>query len=153
MMNSGLVVIGLLVNGFAYGFYRIINNYKLAKTIWILFAISGVGFSLTGVFQVTPFWTADDIIHNVFALIAYFSSLAAIAICAKTVFCVPEWNIYRQFSFVVVILGLSLVVLFNIQTLDSIEGLVQRVLLALPLLWVELVSLRSLQLLHSDGIV
>lgn len=156
VINAGFIVYGLLINGFAYGLYRHLGRHRGAKTIWLLLAISGVGILLSGVFHAD--WeapgaptTLEGTAHAVFAQVAFFAFAIQIIVFARIVCRKPAWRGFTQLSVAIVVVDLVLSLMFLMEVSPSAEGALQRSFFGLSLVWVEAVSLRSLQMPSSAG--
>jgi len=153
IISYGLIASGLLVSGFAYGFFRLIRNYRYAGALLTSLLICGIGILLAGIFSADPketdALTMGGITHVVSIAIAFFFFLAAVVICIKKIFNDLKLNSYIKLSFVLVVVCLPLFILFFIPLCDSIEGLIERIILVIALLWLEVISLRLLSLAHS----
>ena len=151
VMNAGFIVYGLLNNGFAYGLYRRLDKTKGAKLVWLMLAVHGVSMILIGIFQANPstFETVsalEDTMHHVFAQLGYWSFTAGILIFGRTVRFKSSWRGFRQFSIAVAVFNLLSGIVFMMEFSEQIEGLLQRSFYAVSLIWIEIVSVRSLRI-------
>ena len=154
IINSGFVVYALLVNGFAYGLYLRLRHRRAAKAIWLLLVICGIGLILSAVFHddlsapnaATSF---EGSLHALFSQVAFFAFLVATVILAVIVRNDRLWHGVTPFTFAIVIISLLLSPMFIIEALVSIEGAIQRAILALCLLWLTVVTLRAPELARN----
>lgn len=157
VMNTGFIIYGLLINGFAYGLYRRLGRHTGAKAVWLLLGIFGTGILLSGIFQDDPralsaVTTMEGALHPIFAVIAFLAVVIGVVVFARIVYLNPAWRGFMPFSVAIVVLNLVLSVMFLIEALDPVHGLIQRCLFAISMVWIEAVSLRSLRLSSSTGV-
>jgi len=157
VMNAGFIIYGLLINGFAYSLYRRLERHTGAKTVWLLLGIYGTGVLLSGIFQddskaLGTVATMQGTMHSVFAMIGFFALVIGMVVFARIVYLNPAWRGFMQFSIAIAVLNLVLSLMFLIEVFGPVEGLLQRAFYAISLVWVEVVSLRSLRLSSSTGV-
>ncbi len=90
VMSTGFIVFGLLVNGFAYGLYRRLQDHAGARIVWILLTIYGIGVSLSGIFQdgskaPGTETNLESTLHSVFAMIGFLALIAGMWVFARLV--------------------------------------------------------------------
>lgn len=151
VMNAGLIIYGLLLNGFAYGLYRQLDRRRGAKVIWLLLGMSGAGILLAGIFHVDPTGleegaTLDGIIHAVVAQVAFVTFLGAVGIFARAVHLDPAWRGFTGFSLALAVVDLAVACVFWTDVFEGFTGALQRSFFAVSMLWLEAVALWSLRL-------
>jgi len=151
VMNAGFIVFGLLVNGFAYSLYRRLQNHTGARILWALLTIYGTAVLLSGIFQDASKVPGaesnlESTLHSVLAMIGFFALVAGMWVFARLVHRDPWWRKFTPLSIAIAVLNLGLSLLFLVEGLGSVEGLLQRSFYAISLFWIEVVSLRSLRL-------
>ena len=151
VMSTGFIVFGLLVNCFAYGLYQLLQNQTGSRIVWLLLTIYGTAILLSGIFQGVPkaVSTATNLestLHGVFAMIGFFALVAGMGAFARLVSRDPKWPKFMPLSITIAVLNLGLSLLFVMEGLNSVEGMLQRLFCAISLFWIVAVSLRSLKL-------
>jgi hypothetical membrane protein len=151
-MNVGFIIIGLLISGFAYGLYCHLGRCILAKMVWLLLAVSGIGIILLGIFQAD--WTALGVtgtlegnLHTVFAQVTFIAFLTCMAIFTMLAYRKPSWCAFTRVSLAFFLANLVLLVLLDAQVSWAGQGVLEFSFMGLSLVWLVAVSLRSLRLL------
>lgn len=150
VMNSGFIIYGLLINGFAYGLYRRLGRGSGAKAVWLLLALHGLGVLLSGVFHDDPRSqepaTLGSALHSAFASLAFAALIVAMAVLARSMRHNPAWQGIAFISMAIAALNLVISPLFLLEAFEPIEGALQRAFIGTSVVWVELVSWRSFRL-------
>lgn len=157
VMNAGLILCGLLINGFAYGLYWRLGRGVIARTVWLLLAIDGIGVLLSGVFQTDSkaldlASTPEGWLHSIFAQVAFFALLIGILLFARVVYRKPAWRGSTRMSLAVFGLNFVLVVVFLTGWAEPVDGVLQLSFFGISLVWLETVSLQSLRLPSHPGL-
>jgi hypothetical membrane protein len=161
IFNGGVALTGILLIGFAIGFYRGITHRKGSIYGPLLIALAGTGMMGSAIFHCTPGCTNilhaptfPGILHIVTSFVAGFclavSPLVTFPILKKD----QRWKKYSWFTLAMGIVGnipgLILWVSFFTTRIPAWEGLIQRLGIAFPLLWVEVIAVQLLLFL-GDG--
>jgi hypothetical membrane protein len=152
IMNTNFVVTGLLVAAFAGGLFKKIYGGRWTKMGSILLFVFGAGEVAGGLFPCYPgcpiaAQSIAQLAHNIDAVIAF----AAIALSPLFVSAGlnrdQQWKNYRSYSIVTGILALGLLSIFSAASLGYLGfvGLFQRLFLAVPFFWIEIVATKLLR--------
>ena len=150
VMSTGFIILGLLGSGFAFGLYRRLDQGIGAKVALILLVICGVGSILTGIFQedskaIGAVENLEGSLHSIFARTAVIGLLGGMLAFARVVHRNPSWRGFTQFSLAVVALNLLISLLFLLGPFVTVEGVLQRSLHTISLIWIGAVSFRGLR--------
>jgi Protein of unknown function (DUF998) len=143
-MRIGLVVWAVQMEAFAWGFFRRARTVDGSRAIVRLLLIAGVSIQLAAV-------VPDDLdalhgpatirgdLHGIFASIAFLCLLGAIVVFARRTAKAsgPGW--IRSFSLYIAAAIALTGLIFELQVIQSIEGLLQRVIYGLFVVWMEVV--------------
>lgn len=156
VIRIGFVVLGILTHCLAWGIYRVLGRTPRAKAVWLLFAVCGTCVVFSGLFRddletLGVSGTLEGTLHSVFAFGALWGLVLTILVVAKAVHGDPAWGGFAWLSIAAVALALVLSLGFLSETFHQFEGLLQRFLYAVLLVWVETVSLRSYHLATGQG--
>jgi hypothetical membrane protein len=155
--NVGIALIGLLLIGFAIGLHRGIGGGAGSKVGPILIAMGGVGLVGSAIFHCNQGCTnvlkSPTFAGRMHILTSFLSGLClsispfAIFVRSKTD---QRWQNYRWFTLAMGILanlpGLTLWISFFTTRIPEWEGLIQRLGIVFPLLWVEVIAIHLLSL-------
>ena len=162
LFNIGVVITGLLLIVFAFGLHQSINKGDGSKIGPILIALGGVGMFGSGIFScdvncvnVIESKTLIGIVHMLSAFIAG----SCLAISPFFIFFRMKqdklWEKYRSFTLAIGVFanlpGVVLWVSMFTTRLPEWEGVIQRLGLLFPLLWIFILSLRQLRLNMTDN--
>jgi hypothetical membrane protein len=150
IQNTNFIVFGLLITIFGLGFGRIlaVQTGRKVRAVVSLLVIGGLGCVLAGVFL---------IFLNYFGhLIATFISFVAIIVVqffvSRTLKGASEWRQYRIYSLMsgLVSLALLFLIIYSITAFPylsdtTIHGLTERLLVAVPLIWIEVSGVSALK--------
>ena len=157
IMNVNFVVTGLLITAFAVGLFLNIQGGRWAQTGSILLFVFGAGEVAGGLFPCDPgcpiaAQSITQLAHNLDAVIAFVAIALAPLILSAGLNRDQRWKDYRSYSIVTGILALGLLSIFSAAALDYIGfvGLFQRLFLAGPFLWIEIVARRLFQMSGRD---
>ena len=85
-------------------------------------------------------------IHDLVSLLIFLALIVAQLVCARAFRQDPQWRDLRTYSLVSGVLMLALLVLFIADAIDGWNGIVQRIFLAVPWIWIVVLGLRLLRL-------
>ncbi len=157
--NAAVALFGLLVVGFAFGLHREINGSRGSVVGSALVAVSGFSWALQGLFfpcdpGCIPV-SFTGVMHGTVGLVGLSALFFANLVLWRTLKKDSRWQRYSSYSLLtaVVTFGLFLGVNLSFSTLAAlgIRGLVQRVLLAIPILWIGIMAIRLLRVSISKA--
>src|SRR6266496_1173772 len=147
IMDANFFVTGLLIIGFAGGLFRSIHGGKWAGAGSTLLAVFGAGEAAGGLFPCDPgcpvaAQSFSQLAHNVDAVVALVALTLAPLIVSPSLKRDGYWQRYRAYCLVT---GLATVALFSTFSVASLGylgsvGLLQRLFLAVPFLWIEVMA-------------
>jgi len=146
----GFSIIGINIILFSLGLDDSIeNNNSLFKYKFpiLLLTLSGFSFILLGIFPCDPNCMAISIIgkiHGIFAGLAQFLLIFGVLFLKSRFENDSNWKKYSKYTLVIGILSLFLAILYKSNVFSNHIGLMQRISFGLPLLWIELTSIKSL---------
>jgi hypothetical membrane protein len=149
----GFPLLGLFMIAFAIGIDCGIKRNRAYIVGPALIVLSGLSLVMTGIFQCDPgcidvTWVGTS--HSVFATIAAISfSIAPIFIAVRQ-WADSRWRRYTAFSWAIAMTTLALSMLYSLDTFESYVGLLQRMSMGLPLVWMVITSIKLL-LVKEDG--
>jgi len=150
IMNiAGFFMLGLLMIAFASGLHRGISERRGSKLGPALIAVAGAGAALIAIFPVNPSSVNPPLtgmMHGVSAMtLGVGMTLAPFAI-ANRLKHDQRWKGYRSYSLATgVVTAVAGFIFFSIHP-EGWMGLLQRVALGVPLLWMEVMAIRLLRL-------
>lgn len=145
----GFPLLGLFMIAFAVGIDRGIRRNRASKLGPALVVLSGVSLIMTGIFQcdigcIDVTWVG--VTHSIFATIAAVSlSIAPIFIAIRQ-WSDSRWRRYTAFSWVIAVVTLLISMLYSFDIFESQIGLLQRVSMGLPLIWMLITSIKLLRI-------
>src|SRR5205809_6126198 len=157
IMNANFVVTGLLIIAFAVGLFRNIHGGRWPGIGSTLLGIFGVAEATGGFFPCDPggpiaAQSLTQLAHNVDAVIAFVAIALAPLLVSLGLNRDDHWQGYRSYSLVTGLLATGLFFVFSAASLGYLGyvGLFQRLFLALPFLWIEVVATRLLRISGHD---
>jgi len=153
VMNLNFGITGILIVIFAFGLVGHIQNGNWSKIGIILLLVCGVGEAITGALPCDPGCPAaagsfSQNAHLGIAVVFFVSIAITPLILGIGLERDKFWKPYRTYSIVSGLTAIALFVAFSISVLSSFQyvGLLERLFLAVPFLWIELMAVRSLRL-------
>ena len=153
VMNLNFGITGVLIMIFAVGLIRRIQDGNWSKIGILLLLVCGAGEAITGAFPCDPGCpaTTGSFSQNVHlsTAVVFFGSIAItpliLGIGLERDYL---WKPYRTYSIFSGLAAIALFAAFSIALLSNFQyvGLLQRLFLAVPFLWIELMAIRSLRL-------
>ena len=145
----GFPLLGLFMIAFAVGIDRGMEKNRASGVGPALIVLSGISMVMTGVFQCDPgcvdvTWVGTT--HSFFATVAAISFSVAPLFVAMRQWADSRWKRYTFYSWLTAIITLSISLLYSIDIFEAYTGLLRRVSMGLPLVWMEVVSLKLFRL-------
>ncbi|MFW9792782.1 MAG: DUF998 domain-containing protein [Candidatus Thorarchaeota archaeon] len=144
VMNTiGFPLLGVFFILFSMGVHQNISSDKSSIIGPLMIALSGVFLILTGIFQCDSGCIDVTVVGETHSL---FATLAAIVMIPVPLTLVPRvyynerWRRYIWFCWVVVILTSLVSMLYMFSDFETINGLLQRLAIAGPLIWIEVTA-------------
>jgi hypothetical protein len=142
--QSGLVLWGLLLEGFAWGLYRRARRLREAKAVLILLLISGASVQLAAFVRDDPNIdtapsTIEGAIHGLLASIAFLCLICAIALFSRRLCAALGAKRFKQFSLGIAAAISIIGLVFELQVFQQVEGLLQRLIYTLFVVWMEVI--------------
>jgi hypothetical membrane protein len=141
VMTSIIVVFALLIVVFAYGLHR-----GLPPGFWAgpaVLAIAGVGYA--GI-ALAPLNLADpgdpNVPHTISASVTVFALMLAPILLFPRLRRGPEWRNLGVYSIVTTVVALAFAVLASLPAFAGWEGLMQRLVLEVVLVWMIVIAIR-----------
>jgi hypothetical protein len=161
--NFGLVLIGSLLIVFGFGLHRNVNQEKSSRLGFILFVFAGIGLmgssyyhcdvSCVNIIQEPDF---RGQMHMLFAFIAGLSLAFAPLPFFFSMKHDLRWKSYRGVTLAAIILsnipGIVMWITLFTTRLPEWEGIIQRLGLVFPLIWVEVIAIKMFSA-SKDGTV
>ena len=149
--NTGLAIGGILITLFSYSLLQELNEKKTIFTIlgFSLVFISGLSFFLIGFFPCDP----DCINFSTIGIIhSYLSNTAQLPLIIAPLFLISnfkgnkKWSSVFGFSILTFLLGIVFFLIYKSYLLEGYTGLLQRISFGIPLLWVEIMGIKTYKL-------
>jgi len=141
IMNTlGFPLLGVFLILFAIGVHQ---NISSAKGSWLgpsMISISGAFLILTGLFPCDAGCIDTTVVGGLHSLFATLAALVMIPVplaIVPRIYLNPAWRRYIWFSWIVVILTGLFSILYMFPELEVYAGLLQRLAIAAPLVWIE----------------
>jgi hypothetical protein len=161
IFNLGLVLIGILLIVFGFGLHRNINQGKGNRLGFILFVFAGIGLMGSSYYHcdVDCINIIDEPdfrgqMHMLFAFIAGLSLAFSPLPFFFSMKHDSRWKNYRGVTLVTVILsnipGIIMWITLFTTRLPEWEGIIQRLGLVFPLIWVEVMAIKLLRRPKKD---
>ena len=153
VQQTSLIVTGLLIIAFAVGLNRSIRDGRAAKLGSAFVVVFGAGMFGGGVFSCDPGCptTGGSFTNTMHGVVAFSGLIAFILACLilwRALKKDSRWRGYQSFSLVIgiIFLGLSLIFTPLLGSGSEWAGAVQRLLIGIVMLWIEIMALRLLRL-------
>jgi hypothetical membrane protein len=144
---AGLMASGVLVVVLSLGLQHEFIGNRLARTGGILLSVSGASLFMTGIFPCDVGFveaSASGILHGVFAAIGTLAIIGAALAMWYGLRGDPLWGHYSWFSLSVALMAVALYVTHQFSSQTDWNGAVQRMLVLVLLVWLEVMSVRLL---------
>ena len=149
MNTAGVALLGILMVAFAFGLHRGIGEGKGSKIGPALLALSGAAWVMTGIFPRDPVWgdvSMVGITHSVFTIISAVAMILALLALSPRLNRDSLWRGYQYYSLATAIVAGVISAVYGFKVLEQWIGALQRVLMGVLLLWVEVMAIRLLRL-------
>lgn len=147
MNTAGFMLLGVLMVAFAFGLHRGINEGS--KIGPALIAMSGAGWIAVGLFQAdqnSVNISLTGMMHGIGAMIVGIGfSIAPFAIARRSRKD-HQWASYRPYSLATGGLTVIIGLVFIFGGIERWMGALQRIVIGVPLLWIEVMAIRLLRL-------
>lgn len=161
IFNVGVVITGLLLIVFAFGLHQSINKGVGSRTGPILIVLAGVGLFGAAIFSCNVNCTNVIETKTVIGILHMLSSFVAGLCLAISPFFIffrmkkdTRWKKYRSFTLSIGVLsnlpGVVLWISIFTTRIPEWEGIIQRLGLLFPLIWIFVLSLRINNLYRKD---
>lgn len=150
IMNTvGESLLGLLVIAFAFGLHQGIGEGKGSKIGPALVAVGGAGLVAVAIFPCDPGCvnvTITGVMHVASARVRIIATILAPLLISLRLKKDSLWQGYRLYSVATSIAGAIVYLLLLFVLFKSWNGAVQRILLGVQLLWIEIMAIKLLSL-------
>lgn len=141
LMTSIIILFALLIVAFAFGLHR-----GLPPGFWAgpaALVISGIGYAGIAIF---PLDLADpegtNVPHTISAAITVFALMFAPVLLLPRLRRDTSWRNLRGYSIATTVLAFLFAILASLPTFVSLQGLMQRLVLAVVLVWMFVIAIR-----------
>jgi hypothetical membrane protein len=140
----GLALAGLMLQGFAWAIHRRLHDRVRADRIGVLIAISGLAIQIAAFVHDDPHVpgapsTMSGAIHGGLATIAFGSLIVALFTFVRAMGSEHGYARVAAYSFRIGVVCAVVGGIFEIQVVQSVEGLLQRAFVTLFAIWIEVV--------------
>jgi len=157
IMNTNFFITGWLVIAFAAGLLRGVHGGRWLQLGAVLVGTFGVGEVLTGFLPCDTgcpivAQSLSQLAHNVDAAIAFMALALAPILVSIGLRYYDYWKPYRAYSLITGFVAIGLLSIFSASALGhpGFVGLLQRLFLAGPFLWIEVMATRLLGVYELD---
>ncbi len=158
IMNANFVITGSLIIVFSFGLFTNIHAGKRPAIGSILLGVFGIGEVVTAAFPCDPgcsllsSQSLSQSIHNVIAVIAFGSIALAPLLISLGLRRDTRWERYQSYSRGTGLASVGLFLLFSVAILSSFQyvGFLQRVFLAVPFIWIEILAIHLLNISNRE---
>jgi hypothetical membrane protein len=158
IMIAGFLALAVSLVALGMGLLRAFAGRRVARVGAVLVLLAGLGILVAGIARndcsselaaCKARIDAGDVswhhgVHDAVSGLVFLALVVAQLVLARSFRRDPAWRDLRAYSVVSGLLTLALLVLFGTGAIDGWNGLVQRVFLAVPLLWVAVLGKRLL---------
>jgi hypothetical membrane protein len=150
----GLMTSGMLVVVFSLGLYSEFSSNRVAKIGSGLLTVCGASLIMTGVFPCdvgSVEASAPGVLHGLFAGIGTFAIVSAALAMWLGLKEDAVWRNHSWFSLSVAVVAVALYVPYLFSSLPRWNGAVQRMLVMVLLVWIEVMSIKLLSRSWAGG--
>jgi len=134
---------------FSLGLHLGIRDGKASRIGSALVALSGAAFVMEGIFPCDSGYSElsrSGVAHGVFARISESAIIIAPLAMSFGLKRDERWHAYVFYCLATAVAATVLYVLYQLGLLASWKGIAQRILIAMPLIWIEVMAIRLLRL-------
>ena len=145
----GMELPGILIILLSWGLYAGVRGGISAKVGSILLALSGAALVMAGVFHVDTVhaeMSRSGLAHGFFARMGEFAIIVAPLIMSFGLKKDGRWRGYALFCMATAIAATALYVVYQFDFIAPWKGLVQRMVVTVPLVWIEVMSIKLMRL-------
>lgn len=154
LQNTNFFVIGVLFIAFAFGLHRGIGGGRGSTLGPVLVGLFGVSSGLANAFLPCDpgceFQSITGTMHNLTGLGGFIAAIAGIFVISRRLRGDPHWHSFHRFSWITGVAALVSLLLWigvaKAAEIDSVNGLLQRLFIAVWFIWVEVMALRLFSL-------
>jgi hypothetical membrane protein len=164
IMVAGFLALALSLTALGAGLLRAVAGGPAARVGALLILLAGLGILVAGIARndcsseleaCKARIEAGDVswhhdLHDAVSGLVFLALVVAQFVLARAFRRDPSWRDLRAYSIVSGGLTLALLVLFVAAPIDGGNGLLQRVFLAVPLVWIAVLGIRLRSLAHDD---
>lgn len=150
----GLGVTGLLVVAFSLGLWDELRNFRAAAMGTVLIGVAGIAVTLAGAFPCGVDGlesSAIAVAHGVFARIGEIAVIGAALALWLGLRGPARWKGFSRLSLAIAAAALALYTLYQFESLSPWNGLLQRSIILVVFLWIEIIAIRLMSLAGRPG--
>ncbi len=159
IMNANFLITGLLIMSFSLGLLTNIRTAFWSRAGSIFVGLFGIGEIATAAFPCDPGCPLTNPqslyqqVHNGIAAVAFTAIAVAPLLVSVRLKRDKSWRSYQAYSLGTGLAALGLFIAFSIAALYTLlyVGLLQRLFLAIPFLWIELMAIHLLAVSKRRG--
>jgi hypothetical membrane protein len=165
VMIIGFLALAVGLGALGMGLLRAVEGGRMARIGALLVLFAGLGILVAGIARndcsselaaCKARIDAGDVswhhgLHDAVSGLVFLALVVAQLVLARAFRRDPRWRDLRAYSIVSGILTLALLVLFGTSAIDGWNGLVQRVFLAVPLVWIMVLGIRLRRLANDHS--
>ena len=149
LQNVNFIVMGVLIMAFAFGLHRGIGHCRGSKLGPALVGVFGIIAVAHGFLPCDPgceFQSLTGAMHNLTGLGGFIAAITGIHLISRRLKADPDWRSLCRFSWITGIAALVSLLLWigvaKAAEVESLNGVLQRVFIAVWFLWVEVMAIR-----------
>jgi hypothetical membrane protein len=153
MNTAGFALTGILITFFAFGLYRGINVGSRSKTGLALVAVYGLGIMATGFFPWDKVNLASftSTMHLLVGWTSWIAMILAPLFIARRLKNDSQWKSYRVYSLATGLVTAVLIFIYAFVGIEGYMGVLQRIIIGAPLLWIEVMAIKLFRLSTSSS--
>jgi hypothetical membrane protein len=164
IMEIGFLALAVGLVALGMGLMRAVAGGRLARVGALLVLLAGLGILVAGIARndcssellaCKARIDAGNVswhhgLHDAVSGVVFLALVVAQVVLARAFRCDSSWRDLRAYSIVSGLLTLALLVLFGSDAIDGWNGLIQRVFLAVPLVWIMVLGIRLRRLANDS---
>lgn len=158
IQNANFFLVGLLIVAFAFGLHRSIGSGKgsaLGPTLLGIFGAVTVAQGFLPCDSGCEWVSTVGSLHNSTGLGSFLAVVAGIFVLSRRLLTDPDWEPYSAYSVITAVAGIvaliSWIGIAKAARVESLNGVLQRVFVAIILLWIEIMAIRMFSLLRRSS--